>query len=318
MKGARRQDGEKEERKKRVDRYLHVADIEPLVDRRVDGCSGLGGGSRNAFDDLVVSTDLMRAIDREIGNLDVVGLGFGGDLAGDQTLPGGVGVVDDLGGVGLVLGSAVEGELVGGLAIGLLVVTEPLASGIDESREVLLDIGNVVQLVSQGILDIDDNDLPVGLALVQKSHKSESLDLFDLTSETDGLTDLADIQRIVITTGLGVVVNVGGILPGLGESTVVPDVTVVGETVADETELALLDILLDRVELLVLGDLELGVTPAGDLDNHVVDVLGLVGVERNIVEQGDGGAVFLDVDAVLEGVGGTDDAGGVGRHVAEE
>lgn len=72
--------------------------------------------------------------------------------------------MDDLGGVGLVLGSAVEGELISGLAIGLLVVTEPLAGGIDESREVLLDIGNVVQLVSQGILDIDDKDLPVGLA----------------------------------------------------------------------------------------------------------------------------------------------------------
>lgn len=75
-----------------------------------------------------------------------------------------MGVVDDLGGVGLVLGGTVEGELVGGLAIGLLVVTEPLTGSVDESGEVLLDIGNVVQLVSQGILDINDNDLPVGLA----------------------------------------------------------------------------------------------------------------------------------------------------------
>jgi hypothetical protein len=67
----------------------------------------------------------------------------------------------------------------------------------------------------------------------------------------------------------------------------------VGEAVADEAELALLDILLDGVERLILGDLELGVGPAGDLDNHVEDVVGLVGVQRNIVEGRDGGTVAL-------------------------
>lgn len=41
----------------------------------------------------------------------------------------------------------------------------------------------------------------------------------------------------------------------LGESTVVPEVALVGEAVADEAELALLDILLDGVEKLLLGDL---------------------------------------------------------------
>lgn len=41
----------------------------------------------------------------------------------------------------------------------------------------------------------------------------------------------------------------------LGEGTVVPEVTLVGEAVTDVTELALLDILLDGVEELLLGDL---------------------------------------------------------------
>jgi hypothetical protein len=41
----------------------------------------------------------------------------------------------------------------------------------------------------------------------------------------------------------------------LREGTVVPEVTLVGEAVADETELALLDVLLDGVEELLLGDL---------------------------------------------------------------
>lgn len=44
--------------------------------------------------------------------------------------------------------------------------------------------------------------------------------------------------------------------------------TVVGETVSDVSELALLNVLLDRVERLFLGDLHLGVGPSGNLDNH--------------------------------------------------
>ena len=40
-----------------------------------------------------------------------------------------------------------------------------------------------------------------------------------------------------------------------GEGTVVPEVTLVGEAVADVAELALLHILLDGVEELLLGDL---------------------------------------------------------------
>jgi hypothetical protein len=47
-----------------------------------------------------------------------------------------------------------------------------------------------------------------------------------------------------------------GVLPSLGEGTVVPQVTLVGEAVTDVTKLALLDVLLDGVEKLLLGDLE--------------------------------------------------------------
>lgn len=44
----------------------------------------------------------------------------------------------------------------------------------------------------------------------------------------------------------------------LGEGTVVPEVALVGEAVADEAELALLGVLLDGVEGLLLGDLVRG------------------------------------------------------------
>jgi hypothetical protein len=50
-----------------------------------------------------------------------------------------------------------------------------------------------------------------------------------------------------------VLMNVG--IAYLGEGTVVPEVTLVGEAVADKAKLALLDVLLDRVKELLLGDL---------------------------------------------------------------
>jgi hypothetical protein len=41
----------------------------------------------------------------------------------------------------------------------------------------------------------------------------------------------------------------------LRKSTIIPEVALVGEAVADIAELAFLDVLLDRVKELVLGDL---------------------------------------------------------------
>jgi hypothetical protein len=117
----------------------------------------------------------------------------------------------------------------------------------------------------------------------------------------------------------------------LGESTVVPEVALVGEAVPHVAELALLDVLLDGVEGLLLGDLSmqsaccssrstletthlhLGIGPAGHLNDHVEDRLLLVGVEGDVVPWRDELAVLLDEDAVLERVGGGNLAGGV-RH----
>ena len=73
----------------------------------------------------------------------------------------------------------------------------------------------------------------------------------------------------------------------------------VGEAVANETQTALFDVLLDGVEWLLLGDLELGVGPARDLDNHVEDAIALVGKERNVVERREGGSILLSVNAML-------------------
>lgn len=56
-------------------------------------------------------------------------------------------------------------------------------------------------------------------------------------------------------------------------------------------------------EKVTVTHLELGIGPAGNLNNHVEDSLLLVGIERDIVEGRDGDAILLDVDAVLQSVG---------------
>ena len=87
----------------------------------------------------------------------------------------------------------------------------------------------------------------------------------------------------------------------LGESTVVPNVTMMGEAISDETQTALLYVLLDGIERLLFGNFEFGVGPTGDLDNHVEDAIGLVGEERNVVEGRDYSSVAFSIDAMFWG-----------------
>ena len=142
-----------------------------------------------------------------------------GGLAGDELLPGIGALADDILGVLAVLALAGEGELVLGLSVGDLVDAEPLVGGAQEAGEVTLNILNVVELGGKRVVDVDDNDLPVGLLLVNQSHDTEDLDLLDLTGVADKLTDLANVERVVVTLGLGLGVDGVGVLPGLrGES----------------------------------------------------------------------------------------------------
>jgi len=238
-----------------------------------------------------------------------------GGIAVDETAPGFVGLVDDLHGVFLVFGLAGEGELVLGLAIRDLVDPEPLIGCPNETWQVTLDILDIVQLGSERVVNVDDDDLPVGLTLVKEGHDTENLDLLDLASVTNLFADLANIEGIVVTLCLGFRVRVVGVLPGLREGTVVPNVPVMGEAVANETQTALFDVLLDGVEGLILADFELGVGPTRNLNNHVQDTIVLVVKERNVVEGGKDGPVLFRIYAMFEGVGSTDDTGGVlGDH----
>lgn len=78
-----------------------------------------------------------------------------------------------------------------------------------------LDVLDVVQLRGKGVVDVNDNDLPVSLLLVEKGHDTEDLDLLDLAGVANKLTDLADIERVVVTLGLGLGVDGVGVFPGL-------------------------------------------------------------------------------------------------------
>jgi hypothetical protein len=121
-----------------------------------------------------------------------------------------------------------------------------------------LDILNIVEPGSKGVIDINNEDLPVGLSFIEEGHDTEDLDLLDLTGVTDGLSNLTDVERVVVTVSAGLGVLDGWVFPSLREGSVVPDVTwwsacpyiemtltehtMVGETVPDESEFTLLDI----------------------------------------------------------------------------
>ena len=121
-----------------------------------------------------------------------------------------------------------------------------------------------------------------------------------------------------------------GIYTYTREGSIVPQVALVGEAVADVSQLALFGVLFDRVEEFLFGDLRimistflpsrpkkkkkkkkkkkennllLGIGPAGNLNNHVEHGLLVIGIERDIVEGRDGRSILFDIDSVLDGVG---------------
>jgi len=220
-------------------------------------------------------------------------------------------LMDDLSCVFLVLRFTGEGESVLGLAIGDLVNAEPFVRRPDETREMTLDIFNVIELGSEGILDIHDDDFPIGLAFIEQRHDAEDLDLLDLAYIADLFADFANIEGVVVALGLGLSVRLRWIFPGLGEGTVIPDVSVVGEAVADETQPSLLDILFNGVEGFLLGNFHLSIRPARNFDDHVENAVVLVCEKRDVVEGRDHGAILFDVDAVFKSVCRADKAGSI-------
>ena len=78
-----------------------------------------------------------------------------------------------------------------------------------------LNVLNVVESRCQWIIDVNDDDLPVSLLFVKQGHDSQNFDLFDLSRSCDELSDLADIERVVITLGFGLGMENIWVLPSL-------------------------------------------------------------------------------------------------------
>lgn len=155
---------------------------------------------------------------------------------------------DDVLGKSGVFGFAVEGELVLGFAVRHLVELEPLDRGAQESREELFDVLDVLHLISKRVVDVDSQELPVSLALIDQRQSSEDLHLDDVTTRSHSRANLADVDRVVVAFAPGGLVNMLGPLPRLRQSSIVPDVAFVRENVGNETEFLFLDVLLDRVQ----------------------------------------------------------------------
>lgn len=168
----------------------------------------------------------------------VIGSGLGWGIANDEAAPCLVSLVDDLGCILFVFGFAGESKGVLALAVGNLVdpvftrqqtlpqprgrkksgkLPEPLVGSPDQARKVALDVFDVVELWSEGVMDIDDDDFPVCLAFVKQGHDAENLDLLDLTGVTNLLADLADVERVIVTLGLGLCMGIVRVFPGLSE-----------------------------------------------------------------------------------------------------
>jgi hypothetical protein len=115
----------------------------------------------------------------------------------------------------LVLALPSESKLVLWLSIWDFVDTEPLISSPQKTWQVSLDIFDIIKLGSQWVVDINDDDLPISLLLIEQSHNPKDLHLLDLTWISNQLADLADVQWVVVSLGLGLRVNNIGVLPCL-------------------------------------------------------------------------------------------------------
>jgi hypothetical protein len=87
----------------------------------------------------------------------------------------------------------------------------------------------------------------------------------------------------------------------LRKGAIVPDVSMVRETVPNVAQTTFFDVLLDGIEKLLFANLHLGVGPSRHLDDHIQYAITLISEERNVVERGHDSAVLFDINTVFCG-----------------
>lgn len=95
------------------------------------------------------------------------------------------------------------------------VLPEPLIGCSNQTREVPLNILDVVQLGRERIPNVDDKNFPVGLTLIEQSHDTENLDLLNLADVANLFTNLTNVQGIIITLSLRLGMSLSRVFPSL-------------------------------------------------------------------------------------------------------
>lgn len=133
--------------------------------------------------------------------------------------------MNDLRCILLVLGLAGECKRILALSIGDLVDSlwskvredvvcemrykpEPLVGSPDEARKVTFDILDIVELRSKWVDNINNDNFPVSLALIEQGHDTKHFDLFDLSSVTSLFANLTDVERVIVAICIGLCVLV--------------------------------------------------------------------------------------------------------------
>merc|ERR1719184_5246 len=246
---------------------LLEADIVPLVDIiwQWQFLSHLGKLSHCVSSTLLVNSIIV--VKRKVGQYNTLAI----SLPTYQLLPAFIGTSNNILSKLFVLRLSIECKFICWLSIRHLVDFKPFHSCFEKSWHNLVNIVDIIQIVSKRIIDINSNQLPVSFALVNHSEDTQHFHLDHGAPLVDSLTNLTNINRIIVTLAVGGGVGMVWILPCLRDCPVVPDIPVVREAVSNIPKFALLDILLNRVQGRLQIYFHLGIGPTRNLHHHVVD-----------------------------------------------
>merc|ERR1719153_1935278 len=246
---------------------LLEADVVPLVDIiwQWQLLTHLGKLSNCVSSTLLVNSIIV--VKREVGQHNTLPI----SLPTYQLLPALIGTSNNILSKLFVLRLSIKCKFICWLSIRHLVDFKPFHSCFEKSWHNLVNIVDIIQIVSKRIIDINSNQLPVSFPLVNHSEDTQHFHLDHSAPLVDGLTNLTNINGIIVTLAVGGGVGMVWILPCMRDGTVVPDIPVVREAVSHIPKFALLDILLDRVQGRLQINFHLGIGPARNLYHHVVD-----------------------------------------------